>query len=102
MISQELIDNRSQRRVKVKKHDWGLEATLHTLDIWTGPEQWSAPQDRDLFDELLNANTTLQFMYGEDWFLEKIMRKIQKIRDQFNQLKFRIKAKIKKIVTPLH
>jgi|GEM_PF-3219100 hypothetical protein len=102
LISQELIDNRSQRRVKVKKHDWGLEATLHTLDIWTGPEQWSAPQDRDLFDELLNANTTLQFMYGEDWFLEKIRRKIQKIRDQFNQLKFRIKAKIKKIVTPLH
>jgi len=102
LIHQEIVSSSGDRGLTVQPHHWGLEVSMQTLEIWTGPELWSAPHDRDLFDKLLNANSTLKFMYGKEWFSEKKRRWIQKIKNQIDGFKFRIKESIKRILSPFH
>jgi len=99
LIHQEIVNSSGNRGLMVQPHLWGLEVSMQTLEIWTGPELWSAPHDRDLFDTLLNANSTLKFMYGKDWFSEKKRRWIQKIKNQIDGFKFRVKGSIKRILS---
>jgi hypothetical protein len=85
-IHQELIKNKEERKVSLKDFSCGKEVIFYTLDLWSGPELWSAAKDRDLFKSFFYSKEILKWIYGRNWMMIRICRDLRKYQITLNSL----------------
>ena len=97
-IHQDIVATPEERKFQIRAHSWGKEVCFYTQGIWTGNDNWAAAPDRDLFEQFLNNNEMMRFIYEQEWRQEKWRRHKLHMHARLQKIKSALKNWIRSLI----